>query len=77
VAGQLRNKIAGDEKMRGETVIGETKERWRILCERAADEQDVNKLLELIREINDLLEAKEQRLRRAETPAPEDTAPAD
>jgi hypothetical protein len=41
---------------------GEVKERWMILCEQAAEEQDPAKLLELVKEINDLLEAKERRL---------------
>jgi hypothetical protein len=41
---------------------GETRERWQHLCELAADEQDHEKLLELVKEINDLLEAKEKRL---------------
>jgi hypothetical protein len=43
-------------------VKGETKERWMLLCEQAANEQDPQKLIELVREINDLLEAKEKRL---------------
>ena len=42
---------------------GETGERWRRLCEQAAVERDANKLMELIEEINQLLEGKEQRLR--------------
>jgi len=33
-------------------------ERWRILCEQASIEQDPQKLLELITEINCLLEEK-------------------
>ena len=41
---------------------GETRERWCKLCELAAVEQDPVKLMELIREITALLEAKEQRL---------------
>jgi hypothetical protein len=41
---------------------GEVKERWMILCEQAAEEQDPAKLLELVKEINDLREAKERRL---------------
>jgi len=41
---------------------GERKERWRELCEQAAVEQDPGRLLELTREINRLLEEKEQRL---------------
>jgi hypothetical protein len=41
---------------------GETKERWMELCAQAAVEQDPTKLMELVREINELLEAKERRL---------------
>jgi hypothetical protein len=41
---------------------GETGERWRKLCEQAAAEQDPEKLMELIREIDSLLEQKKQRL---------------
>ena len=41
---------------------GENAERWRKLCEQAAIEQDSKKLMELIEEINNLLEAKEHRL---------------
>jgi hypothetical protein len=36
---------------------------WRELCSQAAQEQDPNRLLELAREINTLLEEKEQRLK--------------
>ena len=43
---------------------GETRERWIQLCELAAKEQDGAKLLELVKQINDLLEQKEQRLAR-------------
>jgi len=43
-------------------MIGENKERWRVLCEQAAVEQDPAKLQKLIKEINDLLEAKNARL---------------
>lgn len=41
---------------------GATKERWMELCEQATVEQDPQKLLELARQINDLLEEKERRL---------------
>jgi hypothetical protein len=41
---------------------GETGECWRKLCEQAAGEQDPEKLMELIREIDSLLEQKEQGL---------------
>jgi hypothetical protein len=39
------------------------KQHWRELCEQAAFEQDPDKLLELVREINRQLEEKEKRLR--------------
>ena len=42
---------------------GANKERWKVLCKQASVEQDPKKLHELIREINDLLEAKEARLK--------------
>jgi hypothetical protein len=41
---------------------GEKKERWMELCAQAADEQDPQKLLALVKEINDLLEEKQSRL---------------
>ena len=50
---------------------GETKERWKILCEQATTKQDPVKLLKLITEINELLLTKEGRLlkdKRAEKP---------
>lgn len=42
---------------------GEKKEIWMHLCERAVVEQDPDKLMDLIREINQLLEEKERRLK--------------
>lgn len=41
---------------------GETKARWIILCEQAAQEQDPGRLLALVREINELLQAKAARM---------------
>ena len=41
---------------------GPTKERWQLLTEQASVEQDPEKLMALIREINDLLEAKQKRI---------------
>jgi len=41
---------------------GEQKERWQYLCAQAAVEQDPQKLLKLVEEINALLEEKERRL---------------
>jgi hypothetical protein len=43
-------------------MIGENEERWRKLCEEAAKEQDPDRLLELVREINQMLEDEERRL---------------
>ena len=41
---------------------GVNKERWLELCAQAAVEQDPARMLELVKEINDLLEEKERRL---------------
>jgi hypothetical protein len=41
---------------------GQNKERWKERCEQAAVEQDPKKLLELTRQINDLLLGKQHRL---------------
>ena len=43
---------------------GETGELWKRLCAQAAEEQDSEKLLELVKEINRLLDEKEARLIR-------------
>jgi hypothetical protein len=40
----------------------ENEERWKYLCELAANEQDPQRLLELTREINQLLLFKQKRL---------------
>ena len=56
-----RNTETGD-RVRGTLVQGEIKEQWMRLCEMAAEEQDSEKLLEIVKEINRLLEEKEQRL---------------
>ena len=41
-------------------------ERWKELCAQAAVEQNPQKLLELTREINDLLLGKQRRLERTD-----------
>jgi len=41
---------------------GKTKDHWMELCEQAAVEQDSEKLLELINQIDQMLEEKDQRL---------------
>jgi len=43
---------------------GETKKCWEGLCQQAAIEQDPERLMGLIEEINELLEAKETRLKQ-------------
>jgi hypothetical protein len=52
---------------------GENKERWRVLCAQAAVEQDPEKLLELVKEIDAMLAAKEERLLKARRPDKPDT----
>lgn len=41
---------------------GKAKEEWMRLCEQAAVEQDAEKLLVLVSEINRMLDEKERRL---------------
>ena len=45
---------------------GENLERWRKLCAEAEKEQDPQRLMELVEEINRLLELKEARLKERE-----------
>lgn len=52
--------------------MDENREKWMELCERAAREQDPEKLMQLIAQINQLLEAKEHRL-KSSPPATEPT----
>ena len=42
---------------------GEKREIWMHLCEQAAVEQDPDKPMDLIKQINQLLEEKERRLK--------------
>jgi hypothetical protein len=49
---------------------GENRERWLELCLQAANEQDEKKFMSLIKEINRLLEKKEQRLKDHKTEGP-------
>jgi hypothetical protein len=42
---------------------GEKREIWMHLCEQAAVEQDPDRLMDLIKHINQLLEEKELRLK--------------
>ena len=41
----------------------QNEERWRKLCEQAAKETDPARLMELVKEINELLSEKEARLK--------------
>jgi hypothetical protein len=43
------------------------KERWLLLCKQAATEQDPEKLMDLLAEVNRFLEAEENR--RRDTPS--------
>jgi predicted sugar kinase len=43
---------------------GETKERWMLLAEQAAVEQDPEKFIALIKEIDELLAKKQDRLQQ-------------
>lgn len=58
------------------TMQGEKKERWRQLCEQAAIEQNPAQLLQLVKEINDLLEEKERRLSLLPTSGASDFSPS-
>jgi hypothetical protein len=54
-------KASADE---GGLVRGEKKEKWMALCEQAANEQDPEKLMALVAEIDRLLAEKQERLRK-------------
>ncbi len=49
-------------------MFGKDKERWMLLCEQAAVEQDHEKLMALVAEINALLDAKQKRVDALKTP---------
>jgi len=44
------------------------KERWKQLCERVVVEQDPEKFMQLVDELNTLLEEKERRLDKLREP---------
>jgi hypothetical protein len=55
-------------------------ERWKVLCEEASTEQDSEKLLELVAEINTLIEQRQRRVRNNathSTPLQSKNAPAE
>jgi len=43
-------------------MVGNEKDRLQELCELASNEQDHEKLIELVKEINNIMEAKQKRL---------------
>jgi hypothetical protein len=45
------------------TMQGENLERWQKLCAEAAGEQDPERLMQLVQEIDRMLSEKEQRLK--------------
>ena len=53
----------------------QTIERWQQLCALAVEERDLNKVLEIVKEINRLLEEKEQRLKKARSGTVSQTTP--
>ena len=53
---------------------GEVKERWLRLCEQAVVEQDTQKLMVLVEEINRLLDEKEERLHKKQVRLEKDGA---
>jgi hypothetical protein len=46
---------------------GEKKEHWMSLCEKAAQEQDPEKLMLLVQEITRLLDEKQERLKNRDS----------
>lgn len=46
---------------------GVKKEKWMVLCEQAADEQDPEKLMALVAEIDRLFAEKQERLAKKES----------
>jgi hypothetical protein len=49
---------------RFQAMQGKVKEHWMELCEMASVEQDSQKLLAMVQEINRMLDEKEDRLKR-------------
>jgi hypothetical protein len=52
-------------RLKGTPMQGETAERWRQVCEKVVSEQNPERLMELVRELNQLLEEKETRLKKS------------
>jgi hypothetical protein len=54
-----------------DAMLNEEKQKWIELCKLAAEEQDPEKFMALVREMNRLVAAKEERLEQAQIPATE------
>ena len=50
--------------------MGEAKERWKTLCERAVNEEDPEKFVEAIEELIQELDSKDDELKRAHLSKP-------
>jgi len=55
IAAEMSDEQDTDSDAAWGTVMEAEHERWRNLCEQAANEQDLERLLQLVREINRLL----------------------
>jgi hypothetical protein len=66
----IKGRVQFSRKVSVIWMIGEEKERWHELCEKAANEYDPQKLHELIVEINCLLEERERQLLRQSISGP-------
>ena len=62
--GALARQSSHSATMEAHAMQGKTKETWIQFCEQAAVEPSPDKLLELVKEINRILEEKENRLKR-------------
>jgi len=57
----------------GDTVKDQAMERWEILCEQAANEQNPQRLMVLVAEITQLLDQKHNRMQQQMFTAQEDS----
>jgi hypothetical protein len=55
---------AGTPDWRFHAMQGKVKEHWMEVCERASVEQDSEKLMALVKEINRMLDEQEDQLKR-------------
>jgi hypothetical protein len=62
--------VAGRSDWGFHTMQGHVKEHWMELCEKATVEQDSEKLMALVQQINRMLDDKEDRLRRKQKNEP-------